>query len=441
MKNKYLKKLDDASYDYLRLDILRNILYRKDARDIIKTIFADLTKRDYFSAIAPCLFELLLLYKDNFSDEIIYILESRFIDLEYLVSLNINEVISSTSRSVDIIIELFKDKDIDLYEIKNSEMVCLLTDYIINNRLDLFGIFMNTLVNLGDDNLLHQFFITLVRSNSKFNYNVLLTALRKCKEEKNVDSFSIIPNSLIEYMFFSEDLLKFLIDIFEELFTYEKNKKYNFLWSLYRFLPKEVKEKYEYLIKLNNASLLRKHNEECLNVLLTYHKEDWIKDFICNKSVTSFNERMGTTAEVFKVGDDNILKLSLTKHDEDSETEHFLLAPTIQNVIRDENGKPILYVEKQKLHLQEYNGVPLNDEDLDNYFNELDKCDLEINDPHCKARDFNNFGFLNDYHEATLVGVSSHEELPDWFKKRPVVMFDIDMVRKKTVEEKRRFSF
>lgn len=441
MKNKYLKKLDDASYDYLRLDILRNILYRKDAKEIIKEIFPILTKRDYFSAIAPCFLEFLLVYKDNFSLEIDYILESKIVSLEYLISLNINEVICSTSKAIDAIIQLFNIPNIDLYDIKNSDMVSLLTNYIINNRLDLFGEFMNTLVKLGDDNLLHQFFITLVRSNTKFDYNLLLDSLRSIKAEENMTSFSNIPNALLQYNFFSEELLKFLIDNFEELLTYEKDKKYDFLWALYRYLPKEIKEKYEYLIRLNNASILRKHNEECINILLTYQKEEWIRYFIGNKSITSFNERMGTTAEVFKVGDDNILKLALTKHDEDSETEHFLLGPTKQDIIKDENGKPILYVEKQKLHLQEYDGIPLNDEDLDNFFNELDKCDLEINDPHCMARDFHNFGFLNDYHEATLVGVSSHEELPDWFKKRPVVMFDIDMVRKKTVEEKRRFSF
>lgn len=39
-----------------------------------------------------------------------------------------------------------------------------------------------------------------------------------------------------------------------------------------------------------------------------------------------------------------------------------------------------------------------------------------------------NFGFLKDYKDATLVGVDSYEELPDWFKKRPIVLYDIDMV-------------
>jgi len=67
-------------------------------------------------------------------------------------------------------------------------------------------------------------------------------------------------------------------------------------------------------------------------------------------------------------------------------------------------------------------------EDLDNFFEELDKCGLEINDPHCIAREFDNFGFLDDYHEATLVGVNSHEELPEWFKKDPIVLVDRDLV-------------
>lgn len=42
---------------------------------------------------------------------------------------------------------------------------------------------------------------------------------------------------------------------------------------------------------------------------------------------------------------------------------------------------------------------------------------------------------MKDYHDAILVGITSHEELPEWFKKRPLIMYDIDMIQYKNQSE------
>lgn len=444
MANKFIKKLDTADYVYLKLEVLRAILDRVDAIEIIKEIFPTLTKRDYLTSISSYLLEFLIIHKESFSDEILYLLKGDYIDKRDLTTQNMEIILSNIPEAIDIIVEQFsniflKNTQFETFNLKSRSLISTLTIYIINNRLDLFDKFMNVIIRSGIPDAIQSFFVVLVTNDQNFDYNLILNALRNCKKNAGDKNFSNMPYILVDYVHWSNSLKKFLSDNFEELFAYEKSKKVRFLFAMRNIIPKHVLDKYSYLLKISNASLYREDNE-ALDVLLEYGEEEFIKSYIGDEEVNIFNERMGTTSEVFRIGEKKILKLIQRKYDKDSEKEHFLLAPTELLVIRDDNNKEILYVEKQKLHSQEYNGKPLNNEDLDNFFEELDKCDLEILDPHCLARDFDNFGFLDDYHEATLVGVSSHEELPEWFKKRPVVLFDIDLVQKKRKEEKRKLG-
>ena len=444
MDKNFIRKMDNADYCYLKLDILRTILDRSDAKEIVKEIFPVLTKRDYLTNISSYLLEFFLIHSDEFKDEILYLFKGHFINKKDLAPTSIESVIYSIPEVIDVIVEqindiCLNDNPYERLSLKSQELIKTLTIYIIKERLDLFEIFMNFIINSGRPEAIHHFFVTLVTNDQNFDYNLILIALRNCKKSDEDRSFSDLPYSLGEYVHWSDALKAFLVENFEELFSYEKSRKIKFLFDMRTLIPTDVLDKYAYLLKIANESSYRE-NMDTLETLLKYKMENFIKDFIGNEEVTSFNERMGSTSEVFKIGENRILKMLRLKYDEESEKEHFLLAPTKQLIIQDENKRPILYVEKQKLHKQEHNGVPLNDEDLDNFFRELDRCDLELNDPHCKERDFHNFGFLDDYHEATLVGVSSYEELPDWFKKRPVVLFDIDMVRKKNKQKERKLS-
>lgn len=443
MENKFIRKLDNVDYAYLRLEILRTILDRDDAKKIIKEIFPTLTKRDYLTGIAGFLLEFLIIHKEYFKEEILYLLEGDYINKKDLTTQNIEEIITGIPDAIDVIVEQFNDiylnnTKFDTFNLKSQFLMRTLTTYIINKRCDLFEKFMNAIIKTGIPEAIQNFFVTLVTNDQNFDYELILKALRNCKKNEQDKNFSELPYILVYYVHWSDSLMKFLANNFEELFAYEKKEKLKFLFAMRNIIPKDVLDKYRYLLKLSNASLYRE-DSEALNILLDHSEEEFIKGYIGNDDVSIFNERMGTTSEVFRIGDKKILKLIYKKYDKDSEREHFLLAPTSLLVIKEED-KDVLYVEKQKLHSQVYDGVPLNDEDLDNFFEELEKCDLEISDPHCQARDFDNFGFLDDYHEATLVGVNSHEELPEWFKRRPVVLFDIDMVRKKKKEEKRKLG-
>lgn len=434
MENKFLQKLDWSSeYNYLRLDILRTIFDRSDGVSIIKEIFPELSKRDYLRDISSSLLEFLLLHNENFTEEILYLLKTNLINMSELEAHNLEIIIYSVPEAIDIILGELKDlfKRIPRFELIGSRyhaIINTLTAYIINNRPDLFETYLNSIINFEIPEMIRELFITIIQNEASFDYNLIILALRNCKKNDNDHSFSDLPYELVGFIHLSDSLKDFLVTNFEELFKYERKNKLNLLFEMRKHIPSSILKEYAYLLKLTNVSIYHENNTD-INTILVNGAEGFIKDYIGDNKVILLGE--GTTAEAFRIGDDKILKLASKKYDEETEKEHFLLAPTEELIIKDDKGKIILHVEKQRFHKKVHNGVRINKDDLDNYFTELAKFGLEIQDPHCEAHKFDNFGFLDDYHEAILSGVNNHDELPDWFKKRPLVLFDIDMVKKK----------
>lgn len=78
----------------------------------------------------------------------------------------------------------------------------------------------------------------------------------------------------------------------------------------------------------------------------------------------------------------------------------------------------------------------MTEQDIENFLMEANKQGLVITDPLCLSKDNDNFGFLKSYKDATLAGVNSYDELPDWFKERPIVLYDIDLVTYKKDQTK-----
>ncbi len=427
MANKFIDKLDNASTDYYKLCVLSSILDRRDATDIIKEIFPDLEKRDYFPWLASDLFKYLIDHKDDFEDEVIYLMERDIIDWSKLRPDDVDAILS-INGGIDGLIKHFGKLDVD-----HQKIVANITLYVIHNRRDLFASLVNGVVKTEKWYTINYFLSTIVTNDANFDYNIILEALRSCKKRDNDNSFSILPHSFLDFMYWSESFTDFLISNFEELFDYEKDKKIRFLEKMRKHLNADIASKYDYLLRIYKVSVLDIFCEESLNTVLKHKEEAFIKDYVQEDEIDHL--ALGTTLEAFKVGDDKVLKFIMKKYSEPTIMRHFLFAPTERKTFHDEKGKPILYLEQQGLLLDEYNGVKMNDEDLDNYFKELAKYNLRITDPHCMARDFKNFGFLRDYHDATLVGVSSYEELPEWFKRRPVVLLDIDLIEEICVGE------
>lgn len=435
MENKYLYKLDyvgEHNY-YLRLHILKTIFSRKDSISLMKKIFPELTKRDYLTDISSSILNFFLMYTDVFNNEIFYLLANNHIKLSELTPEDLKTIIYNIPNSIDIIInnlnDLFKRiSRFELMEVRYHTIINTLTTYIINNRPDIFTTYLNSIINFGIPEMIRELFIATIQNEASFDYDLILEALRKCKKNESDHSFSNLPYQLIDFLHLSEEFKSFLVTNFEELFKYEKDNKLNFLFAMRKYIPSSILKEYTYLLKLTKESIYHENNPE-INTILANGREDFIKDYIGDNSVHLLGE--GTTAEAFRIGDDKILKFASKKYNEGTQKEHFLFAPTEELIIKDNKGKIILHVEKQRFHKKVHNGVEINKDDLNNYFNELARFGLEIQDPHCEAHKFDNFGFLDDYHEASLVGINSHEELPEWFKERPLVLFDIDMIVKK----------
>ncbi len=423
MINTFLKKMDKAESPWLRVGILETTFPRIDALSIIKESFNELTKRDYFRYIDQKLFLYLADYPEEAKDEILYLLNSKKSMLHLLSPKQLNHLIQVIPEVFDLVMERFLELDLT-----SEELVRALTNAVLDNEnhfLTLSERIFASKSETGISNFIH----TLAYGNDFSDYSVLKPFIKNARVES-------IPSIMSNHVYLDDNLRVFLVDNFLELYNIEKYRKMDFIDSLKYDLPDDVTKKYEYLLSLLRASNVPKTTINYLNILLANNEEAFIKDYIGDNEVRYI--KSGSTAQAFRVGEDKVLKFAKMKHMPNSIFEHFLLAPTERIVTKDEAGKPTLYIEKQNFLKQVYNGIPINSDDYENFFNEAKKQRLIIRDPHCVRRYADNFGFLNDYHEATLVGVDDHEELPDWFKRRPFVLFDIDMVIEDTSNNKKR---
>ena len=70
----------------------------------------------------------------------------------------------------------------------------------------------------------------------------------------------------------------------------------------------------------------------------------------------------------------------------------------------------------------------ITDEMIMELFLDFKKHGLYIADPKCLKFDKSNFGLLKDYRDANLGTYKSYDELPDSFKKNPLVLLDVDLI-------------
>ena len=417
MNEKYLKMLDEAKNPGIRKMILDNILFRDDAVYIIKGIFGELTKRDYYQSMASDIFCFLADFPGFADDEILFSINVVPKVLKKLTTNQIESIITYTPNAIDEIL-----KYVEYLDLSNGMIIRFITSFLLKNRFELFDDFQRQIILLGNKDALTSFIVEIIQEEYEFDFERLYPQILDCK-------YKSFPSLLTNYIY-NASLKAFLVNHFEELLDMEVNEKMYFIERLKNSLPKDIKEKYDYLFKIYRVSMLPMNTLKSLNIALKHNDEGFIKDYVGNEDVSYIQS--GSSSQALKIGEDKVLKFCKLKHMEDTETESFLLAPTKREIIY-EDKKPILYIEEQGYLSKTHNGVCMNDRDLDNFFNELDRQDLVLHDPHCVKRYYDNFGFLNDYHDAQLAGVSSYDELPLWFKLRPIVLFDIDLVRKKRV--------
>ncbi len=411
-----LKKLDETKNISLKIEILQNVFLRDDALIIIKDNFNALTKRSYFKMIAKKLFYFLANDPASANEELLYLLTIKQISISLLPPRRMDEFLKHIPGFFELVLSRWREIDLN-----SEQIVTSLTRFALQDEKKLLKLAKKIFTSKNKEGVKH-FISCIAYKNGLADYEVFTPFIHTSK----IDS---IPYLLSSYAYLDEHLSTFLIDHFEEFFCLEKDYKVSFLDNLKYDIPDSLKSKYDYLLKLLQSSPVPMETCRRLNILLANQSDSFIKEYIGSSKITFLNQ--GSTTQVFLIEDNKILKLCKKKHDSQTIYEHFLLAPTETKIIKDKYGKTKLYVERQAYLEKEYKGIPINETDFDHYFEELKKQHLILHDPHCIRRFTDNFGFLKDYHDAQLVGVSHHEELPDWFKERPMVLLDIDMIVKK----------
>jgi len=256
----------------------------------------------------------------------------------------------------------------------------------------------------------------------------LLTSYAKNSNKIKSLKFSLIPflkNKKI-------DLNKLIYNNVDILFRAEETKKMRFLEYISDELLLDLDDEYKELLRVYK-SLPVIDIDRSISTIINYKKDDILFELIKNRPVKYLGS--GSTTRAFKVGE-KVFKVSKMKYFIDMEKDLFLLAPTQTEIIYDEKNEPLLIVEIQDYLDKVHNDEPMNSTDINNYMNELENQGYVTTDPRCMGYTDENFGFLKSYKDANC---SNPEELPEWFKERPIVMYDIDLVYKKDYPNKKTF--
>lgn len=203
-----------------------------------------------------------------------------------------------------------------------------------------------------------------------------------------------------------------LIDIVGTNTALTQLKKYGLFYNLYKIRP-EINEQVDHFLS---------------NVIIS-GEEDKLLPYLSDKTVYLDS---GTTTHAYCV-EDKVLKLTLQKYCPNAVKDFFLLAPTKTIEIKNDKYDFHLTIELQNYLPKVKNGRKVTKFEIHRFLKELEKQGYLTDDPNNLNLKSDNFGYLLDYHDANLTGIESTDDLPKWFKKRPLVLYDIDKIYKKEI--------
>ncbi len=306
---------------------------------------------------------------------------------------------------------------------------------------------------LANPNILNNIYYAVEQlvANDNFEYSTLFDAFSACNDytklcfayysicynrplsDQNIaDLLNSCHYSLPDW-FINDDRIKPVIERnFNLFFNFESKQKMAFINMFSDYASSEVITKYQPFLKLYNLRFeIRKQVDFFLSSLILVGEED--KLLACLTGNVSYLDS-GTTTHVYCI-EDKVLKLNMHKYCPDTVKDLFLIAPTQAIKITSKKHDFDLAIEIQDNLSKTRHGKTISKHDVRKFLKELDKLGYYTDDPNNLDLKNDNFGYLNDYHDANMTGVDSYEELPKWFKKRPIVLYDIDKVYKKTHRE------
>jgi len=430
---KIIKELEKGNIEILSLihpskipTLFCIVEYSENKDKILKTILPKLMKLSNWYGIAQEIFHLIYL-NDEYKEYVYYLLSKEIVKPEDLNEEEVENLFIKKNWGFHYVLD-------NAERIVNVFTISLVTIIIENtkNNEELFRYCLKKILYSKDDELRANFIFYSEIEGLLPNEDYIVASLYQNPDEylyEQVCLSFIEPQekelflSRLPYYLSTraheEKYKNLLMRHYQEFFMAEEGDKLRLIERL-GYVSSKINEKYYEILRVFENTMLRNNYSYLMSSLINLGEEEIVTKYTAGEEIKY--ETSGTQAKVFKVGEDKVIKLSKFKYNKNTVTEHFLLAPTEINII---NG---IYIEKQAYLKKEYNGKKMTRKDIENFLKEAARQGLEINDPLCRDKKNDNFGFLNSYKDASLVGVESHEDLPEWFKKRPIVLYDIDMV-------------
>lgn len=364
--------------------------------------------------------------KKELNDYVMYLFYKKMIRLNEVTEYIYNYILNNTYWGLGFIL-----KNID--EISESKMFSLVSFCETNNSL--FKKFLNAFKN--SKNKLTFLSYSIHYSSYKFdeediintiyyektnNYEQL-TFINKKENKKLLKSD--ISNQMMDKGIYIELFEKYG----EELFEAEKTNKMAILYNLsdkYNYL----KEKYKIGQLLYSRSYQSKRTDNAISSIINYgYYDKFCKELLeyfpdLNLRIISLKTQ---TSDVF-ASEKNVLKLGTPRFNNNIDLDFFRIIPTsITRVKNDDKEIDSVYEFQERIDTDESH---ITNEMIYELFLDFKKHGMFIHDPNCLAFKKENFGLLKSYKDANLGKYKNHEDLPESFKKHPLVLYDTDLVYK-----------
>lgn len=418
-------------------DIFRSLKSQEEKDEILSIILPKLKEtKDWYSA-AESIFDIIYL-DDKYEKYTSYLLQMNLEKASSLTPTQIEDLLTKKSWGLSYIMSNLEEI-ITAQKIYPEPLIELIVEQV-KEKKELFNTCIERFLYSKNSCLREEAIFYLAKNNLLPNKELVVAALYK----NPTDFFTQKNNPKVNKVGAKEpDLLlsdlPYLISVISQddsdyqalikkyyslFFAAESKRKLHFVQKL-GYIPNETEEKYREIFRLAEEPMVMTNLDFILSAIINAKEEEFIIDYIKGKNIEYGG--MGTTRKALKVGEDRVLKFARHLYSDENVTEHFLLCPNKLKKINTATSAPI-YIEEEPYLSKSHNGQKMTKQDIENFLMEADKQGLVITDPLCLRKENDNFGFLKSYKDATLVGVNSYDELPDWFKERPIVLYDIDCV-------------
>ena len=404
---------------------------------ILKQILPRFYIDAYKYGISEEVFNLIYLNK-KYNKYTFYLLHKEYVKAERLDKEQVKNILYKTKWGFNYICDNLENILSGLFTLNKTQTIL---EYCEKNK-DKFKTVLEKVYQIEDFEIKENFLISSYLRKLATKEDLIKAIYKNIddfyyKQESFINEETEYNSSRIPEVFIKQDYDKELVKYRDLLIESSGSRK----MAIINYFSKNIAnldlfDKYGELIRFYKT-YPNANTDKIMSIIFNHHKEEELSNYIKGKLLMKLPT--GSTSTPFRVGNE-VVKFSFKKHDLKVVPDIFLIAPTETYKLMNKNGGCELIIEKQPYLDIKHEDIKMTKEDVGLWLKELDSLGYETTDPHNLNITFENFGFLNDYHEARLGNFKSHEDLPEWFKKKPIVLFDIDLIYRKDDKTKRYFK-